>query len=169
VVINVTTNGTGYYEIRDLNPGNYEVSVAVSGFDKTVHPGIVLLADGHPSIDMVLKVGTTNETVVVNGASPLIDTQTVSIGQVLTSQEMQALPNGQAPIWLAMLAPGVQSNYAQNYQLGGADPSWNGGGPQFGSYGRIGANEFSLAAPQTCPINEVRQSTFPQKNLGRPA
>ena len=144
VVINVTTNDTGYYEIRDLNPGNYEVSVTVAGFDKTVHPGVVLLADGHPSIDMALKVGTTNQTVVVNGASPLIDTQTVSIGQVLTSKEMEALPNGQAPIWLAMLAPGVQSNYAQNYQLGGADPSWNGGGPQFGAYGRIGANEFSL-------------------------
>ncbi len=144
VVINVTTNGTGYYESRDLNPGSYEVSVTIAGFDKTIHSGIVLEADGHPSIDMVLKVGTTNQTVVVNGASPLIDTQTVSIGQVLTSQEMEALPNGQAPIWLAMLAPGVQSNYAQNYQLGGADPSWNGGGPQFGAYGRIGANEFSL-------------------------
>jgi hypothetical protein len=144
VVIKATTNGTGYYEIRDLNPGNYEVSVTASGFDKTIHSGIVLEADGHPSIDMALKVGTSSQTVVVNGASPLIDTQTVSVGQVLTSQEMAALPNGQAPIWLAMLSPGVQSNYAQNYQLGGADPSWNGSGPQFGAYGRIGANEFSL-------------------------
>jgi hypothetical protein len=70
VIINVTTNGTGYYEIRDLNPGNYEVSVTVAGFDKTVHSGIVLLADGHPSIDMALKVGTTSQTVVVNGISP---------------------------------------------------------------------------------------------------
>lgn len=144
VVINVTTNGTGYYEIRDLNPGNYEVSVTASGFDKTVDSGVTLLADGHPSIDLALKVGSSNQTVVVSGLSPLIDTQTVSVGQVLTSEEMAALPNGQAPIWLAMLAPGIQSNYAQNYQLGGADPSWNGGGPQFGAYGRIGANEFSL-------------------------
>jgi hypothetical protein len=144
VVIKATTNDTGYYEIRDLNPGNYEIAVTASGFEKEVRPDIVLLADGHPSIDMALKVGASNQTVVVNGVSPLIDTQTVSIGQVLTSEEMAALPNGQAPIWLAMLAPGVQSNYAQNYQLGGADPSWNGGGPQFGAYGRIGANEFSL-------------------------
>jgi hypothetical protein len=144
VIIIATTNGTGYYEIRDLNPGNYEVSVTATGFEKTVHPGIALLADGHPSIDMALKIGSSSQTVVVNGESPLIDTQSVSVGQVLTSEEMSALPNGQAPIWLAMLAPGVQSNYAQNYQLGGADPSWNGSGPQFGSFGRIGANEFSL-------------------------
>jgi Carboxypeptidase regulatory-like domain len=144
VVINVKTNDTGYYEIRDLNPGNYEVAVTAAGFEKAVHPNIVLLADGHPSIDTTMKVGSANETVTVNGASPLIDTQTVSVGQVLTSEEMSALPNGQAPIWLAMLSPGVQSNYAQNYQLGGADPSWNGAGPQFGAYGRIGANEFSL-------------------------
>jgi hypothetical protein len=144
VVINATTNATGYYEIRDLNPGNYEVSVSASGFEKTVRSGIVLLADGHPSIDMALKIGNSNQTVIVNGDNPLIDTQTVSVGQVLTAEEMSALPNGQAPIWLAMLSPGVQSNYAQNYQLGGADPNWNGAGPQFGAFGRIGANEFSL-------------------------
>jgi hypothetical protein len=144
VLINATTNGTGYYEIRDLNPGNYEVSVTASGFEKTVHSGILLLADGHPSIDLAMKIGNSNQTVVVNGDSPLIDTQTVSVGQVLTSEEMSALPNGQAPIWLAMLSPGVQSNYAQNYSLGGADPNWNGAGPQFGAFGRIGANEFSL-------------------------
>ena len=74
VVINVTTNDTGYYEIRDLNPGNYEVSVTVAGFDKTQFTlSVVLLADGHPSTSThgFLKVGTTNQTVVVNGASPL--------------------------------------------------------------------------------------------------
>src|SRR6202042_336298 len=86
----------------------------------------------------------SNVTERVTGENHIYNTQAVSIGQVLTSEEMSALPNGQAPIWLAMLSPGVQSNYAQNYQLGGADPSWNGAGPQFGAYGRIGANEFSL-------------------------
>lgn len=144
VVIKVTTNDTGYYEVRALNPGNYQVSVTASGFEKSIQPRIALLADGHPSINLALKIGQTSETVVVNGEAPLIDTQAVSVGQVLTSEEMSALPNGQAPIWLAMLSPGVQSNYAQNYQQGGADPNWNGAGPQFGSYGRIGANEFSL-------------------------
>jgi hypothetical protein len=152
VVIKATTNDTGYYEIRDLNPGPYAVSVTSEGFEKLIHSGIVLEADGHPSVDMKLKLGSSTETITVNGENPLIDTQSVSIGQVLTSQEMEALPNGQAPIWLAMLSPGVQSNYAQNYQLGGADPSWNGSGPQFGSFGRIGANEFSLdGAPNMGP------------------
>jgi hypothetical protein len=79
-----------------------------------------LEADGHPSIDLTLKVGNSDVTAYVTGDNPLIDTQTVSIGQVLTAEEMSALPNGQASIWLAMLSPGVQSNYAQNYQLGGA-------------------------------------------------
>ena len=144
VVIKVTTNDTGYYELRDLNPGTYEITIDASGFEKMVDSGVILEADGNPSINLTLKVGTSNQTIIVNGVSPLIDTQSVGVGQVLTSEEMSALPNGQAPIWLAMLAPGVQSNYAQNYQLGGADPSWNGGGPQFGANGRIGANEFSL-------------------------
>jgi hypothetical protein len=144
VIIKVTTNDTGYYELRDLNPGTYEISIDASGFEKMIDSGVILEADDHPSINLALKLGSHNETIVVNGISPLIDTQSAGIGQVLTSEEMSALPNGQAPIWLAMLSPGVQSNYAQNYQLGGADPSWNGGGPQFGAFGRIGANEFSL-------------------------
>jgi len=144
VVINAKTNDTGYYEVRDLNPGPYETRVEVSGFQNFVRSGIVLLADGHPSVDVTLKIGNASETVTVTDGAPLVETQAVSIGQVITSEEMSALPNGQAAIWLAMLSPGVQSNYAQNYQLGGADASWNGAGPQFGAYGRIGANEFSL-------------------------
>jgi hypothetical protein len=144
VSINAVTNSTGYYEVRALNAGPYEISALATGFERFVRSGIVLLADGHPSVDMNLKIGNQNMSIVVNGGTPLIDTQAVSIGQVLTSEEMSALPNGQAPIWLGMLAPGVQSNYAQNYSLGGADPNWNGSGPQFGAFGRIGANEFSL-------------------------
>jgi hypothetical protein len=144
VSINAITNNTGYYEVRALNAGPYEISALAAGFERFVHSGIVLLADGHPSVDMNLKIGNQSMSIVVNGGTPLIDTQAVSIGQVLTSEEMSALPNGQAPIWLGMLAPGVQSNYAQNYSLGGADPNWNGSGPQFGAFGRIGANEFSL-------------------------
>jgi hypothetical protein len=144
VTINATTNETGYYEVTDLNPGPYEVSVVAAGFKKFLRSGIVLLAEGHPSIDVTLTVGSANQTVVITEAGPLIDRQSVSIGQVLTSEEMSALPNGQTPIWLAMLSPGVQANFAQNYMTGGADPSWNGNGHEFGSYGRMGANEFSL-------------------------
>jgi hypothetical protein len=141
---NATTNETGYYEVRNLNPGPCEARVEVSGFEKFVRSGIDLLADGHPDVDIALKVGSTSETVTVSAGAPLVDTQAVSIGQVITLEEMSSLPNGQAAIWLAMLSPGVQSNFAQNYQLGGADPSWNGAGPNGGSYGHIGANEFSL-------------------------
>ncbi len=144
VSINAFTNDTGYYEVRNLNEGPYEVSTTVQGFERFIRSGIVLQAEGHPSIDLQLKVGSSTESVVVNAGAPLIDTQGVSISQVITSEEMSALPNGQAAIWLAMLSPGVQSNYAQNYSLGGASPNWNGSGPQFGAYGRIGANEFNL-------------------------
>jgi len=144
ISIERVTNDRGYYEVRDLNPGTYVITVSAKGFETTVRSGVTLLADGHPSVDMKLTVGRQNQTVTVSADAPLINTQAVSIGQVFTSHEISSLPNGQAAMWLAMLAPGIQSNYAQNYQLGGADPNWNGSGPQFGAYGRIGANEFSL-------------------------
>ena len=167
VIIKATTNGTGYYEVRDLNPGNYEVSATASGFEKTLASGIVLEADGHPSINLAMKIGNSNVTVTVTGENPLIDTQAVSIGQVLTSEEMSALPNGQAPIWLAMLSPGVQSNYAQNYQLGGADPSWNGAGPQFGAFGRIGANEYSLDGAPNMANQRAQALNLSAEELGQ--
>jgi hypothetical protein len=138
------SNDTGYYEVRDLNPGTYEVAATASGFEQLRRTGIILQAGQNPSVDLKLSVGSQTETIVVNGGAPLIETQDVSIGQVLTSEEIQQLPNGTSSLWLAMLAPGVQSTIAQNFQQTGGSVDWNGNGQYFGSYGRISANEFSL-------------------------
>ena len=139
-----TTNDTGYYEVRDLNPGPYEVLIEASTFEQLKQTGITLLAGQNPSLDATLKVGSANEVVTVTDGSPLLETQDVSVGQVYTAQEIDSLPNGVSSLWLAMLSPGVQTTLAQNYQLAGGDLSWNGAGSAFGAYGRIGANEFSL-------------------------
>jgi hypothetical protein len=70
VSINAVTNDTGYYEVRDLNQGPYEVSAAAPGFERLIRSGIILLAEGHPSIDLELKIGNSSQSIVVNGQLP---------------------------------------------------------------------------------------------------
>jgi hypothetical protein len=169
VSINAVTNDTGYYEVRDLNEGPYEVSVTASGFERLIRSGIVLLAEGHPSIDLQLKIGNSTQSVVVNAAAPLIDTQGVSIGQVLTASEMSALPNGQASVWLAMLSPGVQSNYAQNYQLGGRTQIEMDRAHSLAPMGESALTSSVWTAHPIWPVSEERRSTCPPKSSVKPA
>jgi hypothetical protein len=140
----VLTNDTGYYEVRDINAGPYEVSASAKDFEKLVRTGIVLVADGHPSVNLALHLGNSSQTITVSGDAPMLENQSVSITQVLSEEEVASLPNGTSALWLAALAPGVQTSLAQNYQQGGGSLSWNGIGQSIGTYGRPGANDFSL-------------------------
>src|SRR5579872_625046 len=74
----VTTDNQGQYKIVDLNPGVYAVTFTLSGFNTIKREGIVLTADFTATVNADLKVGAVEETVVVTGESPLIDTQSVT-------------------------------------------------------------------------------------------
>jgi hypothetical protein len=164
VIINVTTNGTGYYEVWNLNPGNYDASVAASGFEKTVHSGIVLPADGHPSIDLALKVGNSNQTVVVEEDSPLIDTQSVSIGQVLTSEEMSALPMDRPLSGSPCSRPVSSRTILRTINWEAPILAGTGQGRSLAHSGASEPMSLALTAPRTWQIKEVRQSISLQKS-----
>ena len=47
---NLVTNGSGYFEARLLNPGNYEVTVRVQGFKPAMQSNIVLAVGQHVTL-----------------------------------------------------------------------------------------------------------------------
>lgn len=62
-------------------------------------------------VDIILEIGTATETVTVSGSEPLLDTQTSSVGQVITGQTVEDLPlNGRSTFRLIALTPGVTFN-----------------------------------------------------------
>ncbi|HEX3940288.1 MAG TPA: TonB-dependent receptor [Acidobacteriaceae bacterium] len=137
------TNSTGYYEIDGLNPGPYEIRVSAPGFSNLLRQGITLNADARLNVPLKLSAGGGVATVTVTADASLLNTESGSEGQVLTTQQLQSLPVSGANTFQFMeIAPGVQSENSQTYSMDGT-LMWN-GVSNFGTAGVIGQNEYSL-------------------------
>jgi hypothetical protein len=86
------TDATGTFSVPALDPGNYNVTVALIGF-KTAVLDDVRLQPGIPAaVRAVLDVGTLEETVLVQGASPMINTQTPTVAATLDVDQINQMP-----------------------------------------------------------------------------
>jgi hypothetical protein len=108
-----TTDGSGSYRITSLAPGFYDVRIEKTGF-KTVEYARVELSVGQvQNLDAVLQPSATQETVTVHGeaVSP-IDVDDAQVGNLVKSQQVQALPLIlRDPYQLILLSPGaIQGN-----------------------------------------------------------
>jgi hypothetical protein len=128
------TSDTGNYLVSFLLPGTYRLTAEQPGFKKFVRENILLQIGDKARVDAVLEVGGSSESVVVNDAAPLLETETASRGQVITSQQLVDIPNnGRNVFQLVWAVPGVvkTSTYwgsMENYALGNASGvSINGG------------------------------------------
>jgi hypothetical protein len=138
------TNGTGYYEVDALIPGKYRILVAMRGFKELLREGITLEATGHVNVPMELATGGSIQTIVVRSDASLLNTESGSSGQVLTTKQLEAIPvSGNNPTWLALIAPGVQGTTGQAASTDDT-LAWTGLTQDFGTFGIIGVNEFSL-------------------------
>ena len=86
------TNNDGYYYIPYMRPGIYNVSVEAKGFKKYVHEGIELRTNEEPRIDVNLEVGSIAESVEVQAATPLLETETTVAGGVLQGKTVVKIP-----------------------------------------------------------------------------
>jgi hypothetical protein len=133
------SEASGAYTIPFLAPGEYQITAEAPGFKKFVRQGASLGMGEHPVIDIKLEVGAVSESVTVTADSPLIEAANSSIGQVITSEEVETMPtNGGTPLMLAQLAlgaiptvePGTQvrpfdNNTPGSFSLGGAASGTN--------------------------------------------
>src|SRR4051812_41122084 len=103
---NVVTDAAGAYVAAALPPGNYQITAHIDGFQDQKRE-IDLGPAQTVALNLKLTVGTLAENVTVTGASPLIDTATVSVGQVMAEKTVQEIPlNGRHFVDLGPLMPG---------------------------------------------------------------
>src|SRR5881396_4337027 len=69
----VVTEANGLYVVSNLPTGPYRLEIALQGFRTYVQTGIVLQVAATPTINVVLSVGSLQETVSVEAAAPLVD------------------------------------------------------------------------------------------------
>jgi hypothetical protein len=102
------SDAAGQYVVPFLLPGEYSVTATAQGFDTLTRQGITLDSQGHPIVDMALKVGNKGETVEVTADAPLLDQTNASVGQVISTESVADLPlNGRTPAVLTELSVGV--------------------------------------------------------------
>src|SRR5258706_8292913 len=112
----VVTNNTGEFVAASLAPGHYQIVAHVDGFadqtrDVDLGPAQTI------AVNLKLNPGSIAENVTVSGAAPLIDTATVSVGQVMQERTVQEIPlNGRHFVDLGPLMPGGSTS-PQNANL----------------------------------------------------
>jgi hypothetical protein len=102
------TSDSGVYTIPFLPVGDYVVTVEASGFKKLVSNPISLEVNQTARIDLQLQVGGVNEVVNVTDVAPILQTENVTVGNVITGNTTTALPlNGRNFQQLTLLVPGT--------------------------------------------------------------
>jgi len=103
-----STDTSGGYVATPLRVGRYNITVEKPGFKKAVAGPVVLDVQARPAVDVTLHVGQVTEEVVVTSQSPLLQTETSELGQVVDSRTATTLPlNGRNFAQLAQLSMGV--------------------------------------------------------------
>ena len=134
-----TTNSAGIFVLRGLPVGSYDVSIEAPQFNK-LRVGNVAVNAGVPT-DLglqALKVGdTAAEVTVEGGVAPLIQTDTLQIGQTFETRKTADLPIGNGFDIVALLTPGVAPS--------GDNAFTNNNGADFSANGQRGrANNFQI-------------------------
>jgi outer membrane receptor protein involved in Fe transport len=139
------TEVDGSYVITPLKIGRYSVSVEGAGFKREIRKDIVLDVQQTIRLDFSLTVGAVTETTEVSGATPLLETESASLGDVVTSQQVEELPlNGRRYADLAGLTSGV-SKVTEGPVNGGSTPTNGNAGGSFAVNGTRGdQNNFLL-------------------------
>ena len=102
------TNSDGQYSLPFLAPGVYALTAEFAGFKRYSRENVQLGSGDHPVIDIRMEVGDAATTVNVTSESPQLNSENASVGQSITTKEVEDLPlNGRTPLVLASLAMGV--------------------------------------------------------------
>lgn len=103
----VVTDDSGHYRIENLRPGAYVVTFALAGFLTVQRQGVELAGSFTATINVELRVGALEETIIVTGESPVVDVQNVTQQRVVDPEAIAALPTGRSDRALGALIPGV--------------------------------------------------------------
>ena len=114
----LTTDGDGRYRAQALEPGTYEVTVELQGFQKIRRGDIALNVGQSLTLDLTLGVGKIEDVVTVTGESPVIDTTRSSVSAVVDQRQIRELPlNGRDFSQLTLLQPGVIASPTTSRQV----------------------------------------------------
>ncbi len=102
------SNSAGDYEVPALPPGKYNVEITMTGFETQLAKDVPLAVSQNTVQSFRLKVASSKEVVTVEATAPVIETTTMTVGQIINQRTVQDIPlNGRHFVDLALLIPGT--------------------------------------------------------------
>jgi hypothetical protein len=116
----VETTPAGAYQFVSLNPGQYQLSAILKGFESPVRT-LTLEVNQYLQLDLAMQVGQMKEEVQVVGSAEMLRTADASLGEVIEPTLTKELPlNGGHVLDLALLAPAAHDGFGA--QTGNNNP-----------------------------------------------
>src|SRR5204863_6241512 len=133
------SNEAGNYTITAVPVGTYVVKAELTGFKTAATVPVALEAKQIGRFDFKLEVGAIAENVQVVGQSPLLQTETATVGEVISGTTVVGLPlNGRNTGQLSLLLPGTVTinpgSFTAIRNFGGGRPYVNGNREQTNNY-----------------------------------
>jgi hypothetical protein len=119
-----STNSDGYFQVSQIPPGTYEVTITQTGF-KTTKKEVTVSIDKDAIADTQLEVGQAGETVTVTSDSDVtLDPSDTKIDSTIGQRLIEDLPRGTTFASLLKVAPNVRPELG-GFQIDGASGSEN--------------------------------------------
>lgn len=157
-----TTDG-GTYSFQNLSVGNYRLEVSSAGFAPQQIPNVLVQTTKTTDIQIKLAVGTQVQTVQVESATPVLETSTNAIGNVIDPKQVETLPMaGRNLTQLARLSPGYVG--AGGTGMWNGEPTYAQGNNVDGTVGspsrmKFGGNQSSSIQPRVENMEEMTIQT----------
>lgn len=108
IVVKTATGEDGNFTFTNVKIGTYQITAEAPGFSRAIAKNIGISVNARQRVDLALQVGTVTESVEVNDAATLLQTDSSDRGQVIRATQIVEIPlNGRAYSDLALLSPGV--------------------------------------------------------------
>jgi hypothetical protein len=110
---------TGEYQFVQLAPAVYRLVATAPGFTTMTVASVEVLVDRNTQANLDLPVGSVTESVVVDSAVPMVETQQNTLSGVMEGKSISSLPlNARNFADLALLTPGATPSASGNQVSG---------------------------------------------------
>jgi outer membrane receptor protein involved in Fe transport len=148
-----TTSGEGSFDVTQLQPGTYTVTVEATGFKRSVTTGVPVKIGIVNPFTVALEAGNVAETVTVTaGTEEIVQRDQAQLSTTVNTRQVADLPSNGAGFGLdtlALLAPGVINQRSTGANTNGTGLSVNGNRGRSNNFQIDGAdnNDLSVTGP----------------------
>ncbi len=109
--ITLTTDGSGFYQVPQLEFGTYTIRISATGFKTLVGSGQKIDIGRAATFDATLEVGDVSAEVLVTAGADVISSGTAQVSSTISPQQIMTLPLiTRSPLSLTLLQAGTSSN-----------------------------------------------------------